>query len=122
MKTIGLIGGLTWYSTIDYYRYINQAVNSRRGGDEAARIILYSLNFGEIKMLTLLHNWKAIADIFSDAAIKLQNAGADIILLGANTMHHVFTDVEKSITVPLLHIADAVAKEIQSKKLKQLHC
>ncbi|HUS01593.1 MAG TPA: aspartate/glutamate racemase family protein [Chitinophagaceae bacterium] len=120
MKTIGLIGGLTWYSTIDYYRYINQAINKKLGGDEAAEIILYSVNYGEIKKFTLENNWAAIADIISDAAIKVQYAGSDIILLGANTMHHVFNDVERSVTVPLLHIADAVAEEIRSKKLKTI--
>lgn len=118
MKTIGLIGGITWFSTIDYYRYINQAINKKLGGDEAAKIILYSVNYGEIKKLTLKNNWAAITEITSNAAIKLQHAGADIILLGANTMHHVFNDVERSITVPLLHIADATAQEIQSKKIK----
>lgn len=117
MKTIGIIGGLTWYSSIDYYRYINQAVNKRLGGDDAAKIILNSVNYGEIKKLTLENNWEAISKIICNAAIQAQNAGAEVILLGANTMHHIFNDVEKAVSVPLIHIVDAAAKEIQNKKL-----
>ncbi len=120
MKTIGLIGGLTWYSSIDYYRYINEAVNKKLGGDEAGRIILYSVNYGEIKKLTHQNNWAAIADIICNAAIKLQNSGANIILLGANTMHYIFNNVEKAVSIPILHIADATAIEIKNKNLKKV--
>lgn len=120
MKTIGLIGGLTWYSSIDYYRYINEFVNKKLGGDEAGRIILYSVNYGEIKKLTHQNNWAAIADIICNAAIKLQNTGADIILLGANTMHYIFNNVEKAVSIPILHIADATAIEIKNKNLKKV--
>jgi aspartate racemase len=118
MKTIGLVGGTTWFSTIDYYRYINQAVNEKQGGDEAAEMVLYSVNYGEIKKLTLENNWDAIASIISGAAMKLEGAGATLILLGANTMHNVFDKVEAAVTVPLIHIADAVAEEIKAKGLK----
>ncbi|HEY8690225.1 MAG TPA: amino acid racemase [Chitinophagaceae bacterium] len=120
MKTIGLIGGLSWYSSIDYYRYINQAVNKKLGEDEAAKMILYSVNYGEIKKLTQQNNWEAIADIICDAAIKLEIAGAGVIMIGANTMHNIFTQVEQSVNVPLIHIADATAKEIQNKKIKTI--
>ena len=118
MKTIGLVGGLPWYSSVDYYRYINEAVNRRLGGDEAAKMILYSVNYGEIKALTQTDNWKNVARIICDAAKKTQDAGADVILLGANTMHNIFKEVEDALSVPLIHIADAAAKEIQKHGIK----
>ncbi len=118
MKTIGLIGGLSWYSTMDYYRYINQGVNERLGGDEAAEIILYSVNFGDIKRLTLEGRWQDIAAIMSDAAKKLEKAGAECVLLGANTMHHIAEEVAGAVGVPLLHIAEATAASINSKGIQ----
>ncbi len=120
MKTIGLVGGLSWYSSIDYYRYINQAVNKKLGGDEAAKMVIYSVNYGEIVKLTKQNNWAAIVEIVKTAAIKVQNSGAEIILLGANTMHHIFNNIEPAFSVPLLHIADATAKAIQNKKIKTI--
>ncbi len=120
MKTIGLVGGLSWYSSIDYYRYINQAVNKKLGGDEAAKMVIYSVNYGEIVKLTKQNNWAAIVEIIKTAAIKVQNSGAEIILLGANTMHHIFNNIEPAVSVPLLHIADATAKAIQYKKIKKI--
>ncbi len=100
MKTIGLIGGITWYSTIDYYRYMNQIVNERLGDDASARIILNSVNYGEIKRLTQADNWKGIAKIICEAAKKTGAAGADCLLLGSNTMHHIAGEVEAAITIP----------------------
>jgi aspartate racemase len=120
MKTIGLIGGTTWYSSLDYYRYINEIVNERLGGDEAAKMILYSINYGEIKRLTQKDDWKSIADIICNAARKTQNAGADCILLGANTMHNIADEVQNAITIPLIHIADETAKKIQKKDIKKI--
>ncbi len=118
MKTIGLIGGLSWYSTLDYYRYINQGVNERLGGDEAAELILYSVNFGEIKRLTVEGNWKDIAAIMIDAAKKIETAGAECVLLGANTMHHIAGEVAAAVRIPLLHIADAAAAAINQQKIR----
>ena len=118
MKTIGLIGGLSWYSTLDYYRYINQGVNERLGGDEAAKMVLFSVNFGEIKKLTLEDKWQDIAAIMCDAAKKLEAAGADCVLLGANTMHHIADDVAGAVSIPLLHIADATAVAINGKGIQ----
>jgi aspartate racemase len=117
MKTIGLVGGLTWYSSIDYYRIINQKVNERLGGDEAARIILNSVNYGKIKQLTQAGDWKGIVSIISEAAKKTEGAGADCLLLGANTMHHIADDVAAVIQIPLIHIADVVAKAIKEKNI-----
>lgn len=112
MKTIGLVGGTTWYSTLDYYRYFNEMVNEIQGGDEAAKVIINSVNYGEIKKLTHKGDWKSISKIMCAAAKKAEDAGADCILLGANTMHNVAEDVEKAIKVPLIHIAKETAKEI----------
>lgn len=117
MKTIGLIGGLTWLSSIDYYRYVNQLVNERLGGAHSAQIILNSVNFGEIKELTLAGDWDSISRIIGTAAQKTEQAGADCILLGANTMHYIAEQVEQYITVPLIHIADATAHAIKAKGL-----
>jgi aspartate racemase len=117
MKTIGLIGGTTWFSSIDYYRYINELVNKRLGGDEAAKVILNSVNYGEIKELTNNNNWDAVATIISTAAKRTQDAGADCILLCANTMHNIAGKVQEAITVPLIHIADATANEIKKAGL-----
>lgn len=117
MKTIGLVGGLTWHSSLDYYRYINQLVNQRLGGDEAAKMILHSVNYGRIKSLTQAGNWDGIADIIITAAQQTVSAGASCILLGANTMHHIADRVEAAIAVPLIHIADATAAAIREKGL-----
>lgn len=117
MKTIGLVGGLTWYSSIDYYRFINQKINERLGGDEAARIIINSVNYGEIKKLTQAGDWKGIVAVISEAAKKTEDAGADCLLLGANTMHHIAEEVAAVIHIPLIHIADVVAKAIQEKNI-----
>jgi aspartate racemase len=118
MKTIGLVGGITWYSTIDYYRYINELVNKKAGGDEAAKIILNSVNYGEIKKFTLENDWKSIASVISGAAKRTGDAGADCILLCANTMHNIAGEVQQAIAVPLIHIADATANEIKKTGLK----
>ncbi|MFN2457969.1 MAG: aspartate/glutamate racemase family protein [Chitinophagaceae bacterium] len=118
MKTIGLVGGLTWHSTIEYYRIINETVYERAGGDEAAKIILNSVNYGEIKKLTHAGDWKSISSIICFAARQTEIAGADCMLLGANTMHHIAGEVQSVINIPLIHIADATAKQIQTYNLK----
>ena len=115
MKTIGLVGGLSWYSTLDYYRIINELVNKRLGENEAAKIILYSVNYGEIVKLTKSNNWEAITTIIADAAKKIEAAGADCLLIGANTMHKIAESVAGQINIPLIHIADAAAKAVMEK-------
>lgn len=117
MKTIGLVGGLTWHSSLDYYRFFNQLVNERLGGDEAALVVLNSVNYGEIKKLTQAGDWQSISRIICGAARQAEAAGADCILLGANTMHHIADEVEAAIDVPLIHIADATARAILAKGL-----
>ena len=120
MKTIGLIGGTSWYSTIDYYRIINETVNKRSGNNSSAKILLYSVDFGEIVVLTEKGDWEAIAKILCTAAQKLELAGADCILLCANTMHINAEKVEAAINIPLIHVADITVKAIQEKKLSSV--
>ncbi|MEO6328001.1 MAG: aspartate/glutamate racemase family protein [Ginsengibacter sp.] len=120
MKTIGLIGGITWHSTLDYYRYINELADSKSGGDESAKIILNSVNYSQIKQLTFKNDWNGIANIICNAAKKVQEAGADCILLCANTMHQIANEVQQAVTIPLIHIADATANEIEKRGLKTI--
>ena len=120
MKTIGLLGGLTWLSTLDYYRIINEEVQRIKGGDEAARMVLYSVNFAEIKKLTQEGNWEEIARILSEAARNIEVAGADCLLIGANTMHLVAERVHAAVNIPLIHIADATAQAISQKKITRI--
>ena len=117
MKTIGLIGGMSWLSTIDYYRLLNEMLNERLGGTEAGKIIIYSVNFGEITTLTKADRWDKITEIICNAAKKLEVAGADCILIGANTMHKIAGEVQEAVSIPLIHVAEEVAKEINKKKL-----
>ncbi|HVZ97384.1 MAG TPA: aspartate/glutamate racemase family protein [Chitinophagaceae bacterium] len=118
MKTIGIIGGLTWVSTIDYYRLLNEMINEKLGGNETAKILLYSVNFGEIKRLTETNDWPALAAIMREKAKLIEAAGADCLLLGANTMHHIADEVQAVIKIPLIHIAEETAKAIEAKRMK----
>ena len=117
MKIIGLIGGLTWFSTLDYYRLLNEMVNEKKGGAAAAEIIIYSVNFGIIKVLTEENRWDEIAKIMGIVAKKIEAAGADCILIGANTMHKVADEIQKEVRIPIIHIAKKVAEEINKQKL-----
>lgn len=117
MKTIGLIGGLTYLSTLDYYRLLNEMVNEKLGDAEAGKIILYSVNFGEIKALTQSGQWGEIETIICEAAKKLQVAGADCILIGANTMHKIADQVQQVVSIPVIHVAEVVGHEIKKKNL-----
>jgi aspartate racemase len=118
MKTIGLIGGISWLSSVDYYRIINEQINHRLKGLNAGKIILYSVNYGEIKELTDQNRWHDIASLIKDAAIKLERAGADCLIIGANTMHRIAPEVQQAVKIPLIHIADATAASIKQKELK----
>ncbi len=120
MKTLGLIGGTTWVSTIDYYKYINQITNDRLGGLECARLVLYSLNFGEFMKFVNADDWESAAEFLSQIAIKLEKAGADAIVLCANTTHLTAETVQQSIRIPVLHIVDAVAAEIEKANMKKV--
>lgn len=118
MKTIGLIGGVTWLSTAEYYRILNEMVNAREGGVSSARIIVFSVNFQEIKTLTEAGDWNSIAGIMCDAARRLERAGADCILLGANTMHKIADAVQEAVAIPLIHVAVVTASAIKQQQIR----
>lgn len=120
MKTIGLIGGTSWVSTVDYYRYINKLANERRGGLNYAEILLYSVNFNDVKSLADAGDWTGLAKLLSVVARKLENAGAEAILLCANTIHIVAERIETHISIPLIHITDATAREIRRQDLRKV--
>ncbi|MDY6790608.1 MAG: aspartate/glutamate racemase family protein [Thermodesulfobacteriota bacterium] len=118
MKTIGLLGGMSWESTVGYYREINEGVKKSLGGLHSAKIILYSVDFDPIEKLQHKGDWKGTANILSEAALGIQTAGADFLLICTNTMHKVASEIEKAIQIPLLHIADATAELLMSKGIK----
>ena len=120
MKPIGLIGGLTYVSSLEYYRYLNEIANEKLGSSDTVEIIMYSVNFGEIRKLTEAGDWKNISKIFCKTAQTIEAAGAGCILIGANTMHKVADDVAASVNVPVIHIAEAVAKQILKNGLKKV--
>jgi aspartate racemase len=120
MKTIGLIGGLTWLSTLDYYRLLNQLTNEKLGGVHSAKIVLYSVNFEEIKTLTFAGDWDGIANIICTAAQNIEKAGADCVLVCANTMHHIAERIQASLNIPLVHIAEETASVIEKHQLKKV--
>lgn len=115
MKTIGLVGGTSWISSLEYYRLFNTLTNERKGGNEAAKVILYSVNYGDIVDYTKQGDWDAIAEIICEAAAGIERAGADCVLIGANTMHYIADRVERTVKIPLIHIADVVADAILRK-------
>jgi aspartate racemase len=120
MKTIGLVGGTTWNSTIDYYRILNEEIGSRLGNDHSAKIILSSVDFREFKNLVDEKGWPALVGFLSNEAKKLQAAGADFFLIGANTLHKVAGEVARSAPIPLLSILDVVAEEIARRKYRKV--
>ena len=118
MKTLGLIGGTSWVSTLDYYRIINQQTNERLGGLNSAKIFLYSLNFEEFKPPADPNQWGPIADALSSIAQRLEKAGADCIVICANTPHLVADVIQGNIHIPLIHIAEVTAKEIKKQGIQ----
>ncbi|PLX70552.1 MAG: aspartate racemase [Denitrovibrio sp.] len=119
MKTIGLIGGMSWVSTVEYYRMINQEVNRRLGRHNSAKIILNSVNFDEIERNMSKERWDKTAAILNSAAARLMSSGADCILLCTNTLHMNAKDVKRSVSIPFLHIADAVSAEVKDAGYKK---
>jgi len=117
MKTIGLIGGTGWISTAEYYRIINETINKKRGGLTFAKCLLYSLNYGEIDELNKRNDMKGVYSLILDASKRIAGAGADCIVLCANTLHLFADKLEKEISLPIIHIASAVAKQIKNKKI-----
>ena len=113
MKTIGLIGGMSWESTVPYYRQINEVVKDRLGGLHSAKLVLYSVDFHEIERLQHSGDWEAAGQVLAEAARSLERAGADFLVLCTNTMHKVAAPIEAAVAIPLLHIADATGAEIR---------
>ena len=114
MKIIGLLGGMSWESTVSYYQAINQGIRARLGGLHSAKIVLYSVDFQEIETLQNAGKWEETGEILSRAAQGIEAGGADFLLICTNTMHKVAPSVEAAVRIPLLHIADATAETIRS--------
>jgi aspartate racemase len=120
MKTIGLIGGMSWESSSEYYRIINETVRERLGGLHSAECIMYSADFEEIENLQHQGKWEELTKLMLNFAQKLEGAGADFIVICTNTMHKMAEEVENNTNIPLLHIADATAEKIIEKGLGKL--
>ncbi|HEX3039144.1 MAG TPA: aspartate/glutamate racemase family protein [Caproiciproducens sp.] len=120
MKTIGLIGGMSWESTTEYYQIINHTVKEELGGLHSAKCILYSVDFQEIEECQSSGDWDKSAAILSQAAASLEKAGADFILICTNTMHKVAGQIQKNISVPILHIADVTADELEKHGIQKV--
>lgn len=120
MKTIGLLGGMSWESTLDYYRAINQGVQKMLGGLHSARIVMVSVDFEPIEKLQRAGDWEGTAGILSEAARNVQAAGADFLLVCTNTMHKVAPEIEAAVRIPLLHIADATAEILVRDGIKSV--
>ena len=120
MKTIGLLGGMSWESTLWYYKTLNQGIQQKLGGLHSAKIAMYSVDFDEIEKLQMAGDWQSAAKILSDAAIGIEKAGADFLLICTNTMHKVAPEIQNKINIPLLHIADATAESLISQGIKKI--
>ena len=121
MKTIGLIGGMSWESSLEYYRIINQEVKRQFGGLHSAKILMYSVEFDEIQHLQHIGDWDSLTQIMVDAGNKLEKGGADFIVICTNTMHRMFEEVQANVSIPLLlHIADATAQRIKANGIKTI--
>ncbi|MEF7655328.1 MULTISPECIES: aspartate/glutamate racemase family protein [Bacillus cereus group] len=118
MKTIGLIGGMSWESTAEYYRIINEEIKVRLGGLHSAKCILNSVDFEEIERFQSNGDWDGAGEVLGNAAYSLQSAGADFIIICTNTMHKVVEKIKENIHIPVLHIADATAKEMKRKDIQ----
>jgi aspartate racemase len=120
LKTIGLIGGMSWESTVPYYRRVNEVVKERLGGLHSARVVLYSVDFYEIEQLQHAGKWDEAGRLLANAAKSLESAGADFLVLCTNTMHKVVDAIEAAVRIPLLHIADPTADEIRRAGLSKI--
>ncbi len=120
VKTIGLLGGMSWESTLSYYKSINEGVKQTLGGLNSAKISMYSVNFAEIEKLQHEGKWDETAAILSDAAVSVEKAGADFLLICTNTMHKVAPQIEANISIPILHIADATAHKLLESGVRKV--
>jgi len=120
MKTIGLIGGMSWESTKEYYQYLNEMIKKKLGGLHSAKILMFSVDFEEIAELQHQGKWKELTEILIDIAKKLEGAGAEILLICTNTMHKIADDVQQEINIPLLNIVDVTAEKIKELGLRKV--
>ncbi len=120
MKTVGLLGGMSWESTVGYYRAINEGVKRSLGGLHSAKIAMYSVDFEPVEKLQHQGDWEGTAKILSEAAQNIESAGADFLLICTNTMHKVAPQIEQIINIPLLHIADATAEVLVQQDIKSV--
>ena len=120
MKTIGLLGGMSWESTIEYYRLLNQIVKAELGGLHSAKILMYSFDFEELVQLKHKGDWSKIGRLLAEAAVDLEGGGADCILVATNTMHKVADAIMVATSIPLIHIADATAEEIKRQGVQRV--
>ena len=120
MKTIGLIGGMSWESSLEYYRIINEAVKERLGGLHSGEVLMYSVDFGPIEELMRQGDWKEISSNLISIAKKLETGGAECLVVCTNTMHKMADEIQESINIPLLHIADAAAVHIKKEGLRKV--
>lgn len=120
LKTIGLIGGMSWESTVTYYKIINEVIKEKLGGLHSAKCVLYSVDFQEIEECQANGNWEKSGEILGEAANNLEKAGADFIVICTNTMHKVVNQIKEKISIPILHIAEMTAEKILEKGLKNI--
>jgi aspartate racemase len=120
MKTIGMLGGMSWESTASYYKAINEGIRSELGGLHSAKISLYSVNFDEIEKLQHQGNWQEMASILAKSAKAVEAGGADFLIICTNTMHKVASEIEAHISIPILHIADATAQKLVFDGIKRV--
>jgi len=120
MKTIGLLGGMSWESTIPYYRTVNRVVGERLGGLHSAKVLLFSVDFHDVEECQRDGRWTEAGEILADGAVALERAGADFLVLCTNTMHKVAAQIEAAVALPLLHIADATARRVKAAGLRRV--
>ena len=120
MKTLGLIGGLSWYATSVYYKTLNELTNQHLGNAHSSKLLLFSVDFEEFRLLQEVGDWNGVEKMLSDIAIRLENAGADCIVMCANTVHLVADTIRQKIKIPLLHSAEETAREIVSQKINKV--
>lgn len=120
MKTIGLIGGMSWESTVTYYEIINRVIKEKLGGLHSGKLVLFSVDFQEIEECQAKGEWDKSTEILVEAAQSLEKAGADFIVICTNTMHKIAPDIQKNINIPILHIAEATADELDKKNIKKV--
>ena len=120
MKIIGLIGGMSWESSAEYYRIINETTKTRLGGLYSAKSLMYTVNFHEIEQMQHKGEWEKAGEVLVDAAQRLERGGADCIVLCTNTMHKLASAIESAVKIPFIHIADATAQKIKSQSIKKI--